>query len=415
MKRLHSLEPEEVSLVKRGANKKKFLVLKDDEGTKMPRKESDSLREVRNLVNGVDPKIMAKVDKVVKNMSGMKPEDLPPGKDSATYKSEEVDPEMHPEGPKPLSDRAQVALKAMARIAAPFKDEMGDHHVMAALKEVGIGGDEEQPGEVGHAIGHSEDGMGKAMHDMNKGKAIPEKVEEKHHAEALEFAKKAYKSHMEKMGYQKYPAEQPAMKAKHLADEDDEEGEENVDKSKVSKAAESVDLSAFPEAQRPALQQIFKSHAALVQKNEELTADKERVEKELKTERELRRDKEFIQKAHSFTHVGGDVKELAETMKALEDADPSGKALKLFESKLRAANEQVKKGELFGTMGTTISKSGSAGNDAFAKLNSLVDQIVMKGSDVTREQVFDQVIQTPEGKRLYAEYWQNLPMNTRGQ
>ena len=396
MKKLYELDPAEVSLVDKGANRKKFLVFKSKGNNMQPSKE------IMALVNSVSPQVIARVEKVVKAVdAGMSPGDLPPKPDSRVYKNPHgmmkegnMPPEKNEQAGEvaPMSDRAMAAMKASARILAPHKDEIHDGHMDAMQKEIGM---KENPMHeaAGHEEHQGEDMLEKDM--MEKSKAEPHDVEEEHHAAALEMAKKAYKAHLEKMGYRKHEDEQPKVgsdgihKDKHGDDEDDEE--DGVEKSKVSKSA--PDLSAFPKEQRAQLEGIFKANVELVQKNETL-------EKELKHERDIRVRKEFEEKVAGFKHIGADKAKLAKIMKSMSEKSPE--ELKEFEAILKAMDNQAAQAGLFTEIGTKRGEHG--GTEADVKLRALVDSVVQKSDgNMSRAQVADAVYQTPEGKRLLAE------------
>lgn len=394
MKRLSSLKTDEVSLVGKGANKKKFLIYKNSEGKPMP----TPAQEIQNLINKVDPKVMANVEKVVKGMKIKKFEaeegkdkaekehgsDMLPGKDSAAHKDG---------AGAGLSDRAQAALKAVARIIAPFKDELSDDHMDAVQDAVGIHSDK------------TEDGVGK-----DHMAAIPEGVSDEHHAEALDMAKKAYGAHLEKMGYRKYPDQQPenTNKSKHGLeddDDDDEDGEDDVDKSAVTKSA-SLDLSAFPEKQRGQLELIFKANNELAEKNKELVQKADKLEKAIADRDAKDEHREIVQKAEEFTHLGLPKEEIIEQLK---DAKKMGeksyaRVCKSFET----LNVQSKESGLFKELGSR--QGGTGVGDAEAKLERLVDTVVQKSEGgMSRAAIYDEVLKTDEGKKLYAEMKRNRP------
>lgn len=422
MKRLSDLTPHEVSLVPRGANKKKFLIFKSRKGNEMSK-----TTEIQNMINAVDAKTMAGIDKVLKGMSKMgktkKTEgkespgdkamkmkkmkkmkkdmngDLMPRKDSAAFKDAGAANQATDEGVShahtPLSDRAQAALKATARILAPFKDEITDDHMDAIQGELGIGSNEDE--ETPHDDDEGEDG------DVEMSAAYPEEIEDEHHAEALDMAKKAYGAHLEKMGYRKYQdpsleetnASKTVGKDADMDDDDEDEGEDDV--SKVSKSA---DLSAFSQNQRGQLEAIVKSHNAALEENKVLVRKTADLEKQLKIERDERVLKGFKEQARSFKHLGADTDELAMVMKSMAETDP--RSFEKIEAILKSADEQIRVGSLFGESGSRQSRSG--GNAPADKLDALVDSVVAKSDGKTKEQVYDEVLKTAEGKRLYAEY-----------
>jgi hypothetical protein len=377
MKKLYDLDVAEVSLVPRGANKKKFIVYKSRGGKNVGARE-----EIRKLLKDVDPKVIGKIDKVLKGESG----DMLPRKDSAVYKEPEGEPHGDQEhAASGLSERAKAALKAMGRIAAPFKDELNQGHVKSVMHAAGVM-PEGEPDDK-----HTE-GM-HAMHDKEGSKAIPMKVEDEHHAEALDMARKAYNSHLEKMGYRKYPDEQPKVGSKsHKEMEDDDDEEDGVEKSRVSKG-----LRSFSPEQREELEVIFKSNRDLVRKNADL-------EEQLKEERDIRKSREFKEKASTFKHLGVKTDELSTVLKSLAEVDED--TAEKVESILKAADKQVSEGNLYGEIGSRLSSNGTGEGDAAAKIDTIVEKMVQKsdGSKTSDELYYDFITKTPEGKKLYREY-----------
>lgn len=432
MKRLSDLDTKEVSLVPRGANKKKFLVMKAEltsEGRKhiagsnfaIPGERKYPIHDISHARNALsrasgkpeEAKVKAAVyrkypslkpgaekgeqempapDKKVRKDAG----DMMPKKDSAVYK----EPGEH-EG-HDMDPRMKQALKAMGRIAAPFAKDMKPEHVMGALKEVGIGHGNEELGDRGEGHGTDE---GHPQHQMSKelgSWAIPEGVSDEHHAEALDMAtkkgmkkaEKAYKKALSKLGYRKYPDEeaesltQKAM-SKPEDDADEDEEDEEVGKSSISKAA----LSSFAPEQRKLIEGIFKDHSDLVKKNMSL-------EKQLSEQKEEQRNKEIVAKAAEFSHIGLAQEEIVETLK---DADKAGtKTYDRICKQFEVMNEQAEKGGLFKEIGHRGHDSAA---DAQAKLDALVDSIVKKSDGKTTfEQAYDDVMKSAEGKKLYAQH-----------
>jgi hypothetical protein len=359
---LSDLEPAEVSLVGKGANKKKFLVFKSAG-------ENGMSKALDLLKSKLDADTFAKVQTVLKDAtapgnSGMGAGDLPPKPDSATFKEGD-------------DERTQAAMKAAARILAPHKDKLGKGHMDALAKELGMG------------MGEGEGG-GKEAGMMNQ----PQEVKEEHHVAALEKAKQAYGAELAKMGYRKYPDQQPTQKGKPLEDDDDAGGED------VSKSAK-VDLSAFPENQRAALELIFKNNEQLVKKNESL-------ESEVKSLRDEKKLSEYREEAKNFTHLGADTEELATIMKSMSEKDPDG--AEKMKAILKAANAQVKAGgSLYSEIGSRIAKSDAGSPDG--KMRAMVDSFVQKSDgSKTREQIEDDLfVNNREYKRLYSEYMASHP------
>jgi len=388
MRKLYDLDVSEVSLVPRGANKKKFLVYKSHEGKIM----NDIKTSVRQMIAGVDPKVMEKVEAVVKSMYKA---DAPPQPGAPVERQENEQA-----AGKELSPHAQAALKAVGRIMAPHKEELNQGHVKAVMKEVGLADHEasESPAKE-----QAEEGA------MQKGVGNPEKVKEEHKIEALEKAKEAYKAHMEKLGNKMYPDAEMQQKAvaeenessamlkglhdEEESDEDEEygQGEEDIGKALVAKSEKLLKNLSPAEAKK--LESIFKAQNELIKKNAELS-------KVVKAQEEEKKEAELVAKADSFTHLGLKKEDLLEQLKLAKAAGEKAFALvcKNFES----MNNQAKNGGLFKEIGSRLPANGSGSSEA--KIEALVDSIVAKtGAEKSRAQIYDEVTQTPEGKKLLAE------------
>lgn len=378
MKKLYELDTNEISLVPRGANKKKFLVFKSFGGNKeMSQKNTTTKR-----------------NSSVKKDAG----DMPPKKDSAVYKdpNEPIDHEPGASYNAPISDRAKAALKAMARIAAPHKDELKGEHIEMAMKEAGL-----------HGAGEGSDDEDKNEIAMQM--AMPMDVKEEHHAEAMGKAKKkaekAYKKALAKLGYRKYPDEQEAVKAANPMEEDDDD--DGVEKTGVSKTETTqeegivsklkLDISDFPENQRRQLTDVFKSFD---ERTKELVKKNDALESELKKRDEQEKHREYVAKAASLKHLGIDQEEIVETLKdAARLGDKSyARVLKQYET----LNAQAETGGLFSEIGT---RGNDGAVDASQRLEALVDSVVQKADGTkTRSELYDEVLKSKEGRKLYAEY-----------
>lgn len=97
---------------------------------------------------------------------------------------------------------------------------------------------------------------------------------------------------------------------------------------------------------------------SIVEKQMRETAEAKEI---AKAEREQRLEREFISKAESLPMLAEDKKDLAGLLRQVADALPQ-ESVEKFETILKAANEQIAKGNLFSTFGksgaeTTVSKS----------------------------------------------------------
>ena len=372
MKHLFHLDPAEVSLVPKGANMKKFLILKEGQMGKQ------LVEQLKNL----DPAVLSKVEQVLKSH-----------KITKEASPEQAAPEAEGNG---VSERASAALKAVVRILTPFKEELSPHLLHDVLEAAGLSLEAQT----------EEEEQGESMSKEGDGMVKPKGVEDAHHEEAAAVAHKAaeaaYKSHIAKLGYRKYPEEQPQLGGdKHPVAGDaahsellgkEAEGEEY--KKMVSKEGK-VDMSALPKDVRDQVQAIFKSNEDMIKKAASL-------EKDLKAERDLRLQREFEEKAKGYSNLGADQKEVATILKSASETSPE--LLTKVEAVLKAANEQISKGDLFKEYGSKASKSTGSGS-AWENIEKAAEGYVAKsGEKATKEQAVTKFLQTEEGQKMYAEF-----------
>ena len=292
-----------------------------------------------------------------------------------------------------LSEGAKAALKAVARILTPFKEEISDSDVDGILADLGIQEDagmmdeaekmkkskeDEDKKEAAKKSKEEDDKKeaakkskedGEEEDDVKKLFAIPSDVKEEHAVEALSKAKEAMDEHLEKMGYAKYPDAEMAQKAK---------GDDEVEKSKYS--------------------HVFKANKDLIQKAAKL-------EKELSDIRKENSTKEIVQKAASFDRLGLKKEDVIEVLTAAKEMGPTHyeKICKHYS----ALNEQAKTGSLFAELGSKLGNNGAS--DAEAKIDAAVAQIVQKSKGVSKEQAYSDFLMTAEGKALYNEVKASRP------
>lgn len=121
-----------------------------------------------------------------------------------------------------------------------------------------------------------------------------------------------------------------------------------------------------------------------------------------KAEREARLNREFLEKADSLPHVGGERGEVASLLKELSEKVDAESFAKVEEI-LRAANEQISEGELFKTAGMT--GAGTTG-DAYAQIESLAKNLQESDANLSFEQAFDKVLE--ENPNLYTRYQEEV-------
>lgn len=355
VKRLYKLAPAEVSLVPRGANKKKFLIFKED--TAMD-------QELTEKISKGDPEKMSAIEKVIKDYMA-----------STAGAKDEAGNEK-----KPMSEHAQTALKAAARILMAFKDEMPEALTKQVMSMSGMNLEDKEDKTAAMA--------------PEEAQGAPEDQKLAAHKVASEAYKNAYKQELGKLNGAPpegdAPKEKPTNEGGVTAGNTQEEGKHMS--QPVTKADGSLDLSAVPEAVRPAVELIYKSQQEAVQKAAKL-------EGELKHEREQRVLKEFNEKAAQYKNLG-DTKELATVLKSLTEAAPEAAAK--VETILKAADERIEKSKLFAEIGSSL--PGHAGN-AEATLEAAAQAYVAKsGEKVSKEEAMTRFLETSEGQKAYAEF-----------
>lgn len=371
-------------MVKRGANRRKFVVVKNHDGT-----PGDLLAYVRD--SALTDEGRARVEKAV-------------GQAAAAQ-----------DGQARLNDRAQAAMKAVARILAPFADQLTQDDLASLGVAVGLGQDDEVEGDtendptlddaLGGAAGSVDVPEEKLMADANKppfkdvtmDMEPPVGVEDGDHKMAMGAAKKAYMASLAKKDYN--------------CKGDDEGGDEEEDSmSDVSMAKKKVDksavaLSAFAPEQQAQLEAVFKSNAMLQQQNKDLIAKTAEMAQAVERERDIRLSAEFIAKAEGFKNLSCDKADLASTLRGFHDrGDTEG--LEKIERVLKAADAQAAAGGKFGGLFSVKGASArpSTVGSANQKLDALVDgQVAKAAGGKTRAQIYTEVLDTPEGQALYAQ------------
>lgn len=147
-------------------------------------------------------------------------------------------------------------------------------------------------------------------------------------------------------------------------------------------------------------------YEAMIAKAAEADATRVQLEKAEETVATLSdelRTKDIIAKAETeFQNVGA----RDDVVEVLKDASAklSPEAYEKLVTVLAAANEKIEKGDLFTELGRTVPTDGS-GTDAWEKIEKAADALVEKSdSGMTREQAVDRVMQTAEGAALYSAY-----------
>lgn len=167
----------------------------------------------------------------------------------------------------------------------------------------------------------------------------------------------------------------------------------------IQKEDGSWDLSGVPDGSRP----FYEAMIAKAAEADETRVKLEKAEEALEETRDQLRTNEIIAKAETEFKKVGAVDDLVEVLKSAS-ATMSPEAYEKLVTLLSAANARIEKGDLFTEMGRTVAQDGS-GTDAWAKIEKAADALVEKSdAGMTREKAIDRVLQTAEGAELYSAY-----------
>jgi hypothetical protein len=161
------------------------------------------------------------------------------------------------------------------------------------------------------------------------------------------------------------------------------------DKKRMKKEDGSLDFDAIPEESRELVQMLWKEHETAVQKAQKLETD-------LKVERDIRVTKEFQDRGKGFPNIGTSEVVGSVLRKAFDVSDEYGNQL---EGIFKDANIKIEKSELFIEKGTSA-RSGS--DSSWAKIEELAKSMITKGQGQTMAQAIDRVL--AENPLLYEEY-----------
>lgn len=164
----------------------------------------------------------------------------------------------------------------------------------------------------------------------------------------------------------------------------------------IQKEDGSWDLTGVPEVARPVWETVLKAQA-------ETAVKLEKAETELAETRDQLRTKDIIAKAETqFQAVGARDDVVAVLKDASEKLDPEG--YERLVTVLAAANERITTGDLFKEAGYTGGAANEGGGDAWEKIEKAAKELVEKTGDLTEAQAIDRVLKTQEGAALYSAY-----------
>lgn len=174
-------------------------------------------------------------------------------------------------------------------------------------------------------------------------------------------------------------------------------------------ARKSLDLSNLDDKSRAAVEAVFKSHDAQVEKSSQLEAMVKSLSETVTSLKDERETQQYVAKAESdFGHLPMSGTEIAAMLKSAHSV--GGEFAAGFETMLGRVDEMISKSAMLTVMGN-VRKQAEGG--AWSKLENLADGIVTKsaGSEhpMTKAQAMDFVLKTEEGKALYREYLGDNP------
>lgn len=173
----------------------------------------------------------------------------------------------------------------------------------------------------------------------------------------------------------------------------------------IKKDDGSWDLSAVPEEQRPALELVLKAHddevAELRKANEAEQTKADEAIQIAKAERATRETAEYVAKSEGYASLAKTDSEFGGVLYAIAKAEqdgnlPEGTSAKL-DTVLAAANEQVEKGDLF----TQIGRPGGGSSDVEKQLEAKADEIRKSDTSLTKEQATEKAY--TDNPDLYAQ------------
>jgi len=175
----------------------------------------------------------------------------------------------------------------------------------------------------------------------------------------------------------------------------------------VKKDDGSWDLTGVPEENRAAVEAVIKAtedEKAELRKEAEVQATKaENAEKIAKEERDVRETRDYIAKSQGYVNLAKSDDEFGPVLKSIANAErdgalPEGTAAKLDEV-LKAADEQVKAGDLFKEAG----RAGHGGaTDSEGKLKAAADELRKADPKLSQPQAIAKALEN-DGS-LYDEY-----------
>ena len=426
---LSDVDPDEVSLVAKPANKRRFLLRKgadvnlDPEIADMLSIAAENEGSVLDLVrkNGGDETTQAAVALAMRALSGVElsPEVV-----------EKLGTELYPRKNPPLNQLRSYGggdNGEDSELNEESEDEEGDE--MDEMNEVAVGKTKKDPDNDGDddtsECGDTDEDMAKAEFSTDdrknlagKGEALPDGSYPIRNKSDLHNAIQAFGRSKDKGKAKAWimrraralgaTSSLPESWSVSKSDSEQEKGARvDTHTGPVQKEDGTWDLSGVPAENKPFYEAIQKQAEMAAA---ELEAAKEQIKKADEKASELAdklKTKELVQKAEDEFGKVGPAEDIAEVLKAAESFDEATR--EKLESILKAANAKIETGDLFSELGTKFSGSkGSTG--AYAEAVAKADEIVTKGDEDSREVALGKVWE--QNPALYERYLAENPAQT---
>jgi hypothetical protein len=377
---LGGVDGDEVSVVRRAANKRRFLLLKGDDQLDS---ELDDILEVPWEREG------ALLDEIRKD--GIMDETVERAVVAAVRLLKGVEGEFSPE----------LVEKLGTELYGRNNPKLNSTSVKSPTELFGDE-DADEDDSYGSASGADKDGSGSGT-DLEGTASAPKVAQDSdgNDAEPDDDADDSKGKKKKKLPFGGRKAK-PFSKAETDSDSGDVANEVETNEGgtvevqvPVRKEDGTWDLSGVPVESRPFFEEIIskadKTESELAETREELAKSQDDL-----------RHRDMIQKAASYSHVAP-TDDLAPILKeASEKFDPE--TFEKLEALLSGAEERVAKGGLFTEMGRASLNDGETKEGPWAQIEKMASDLVEKSGELSQEQALDRVLKTAEGARLYERY-----------
>lgn len=370
MKLLTDVDGDEVSLVNRAANRRKFLLLKGDrkmdtdlsEILEVPwEREGALLDEVRKDEahdEEVDKCVIAAV-RILKGLDGvLSPETV-----------EKIGTALYPQLNPPLNTSGGVpAMGGLAGVSGSLEDDPPEGDAAGGMNP-------------GSAAGSSLEG-----HASGQAKADPSDDDE-------DDADTGKKSWLKRRGKTRKEDVDPDELEKGDSVIDEERGTVETHAVPIQKEDGSWDFSGVSDEHRP-------FYTAMIQKQDETASELAKAKEQLAKADDTLLTRSMLEKAARYNHVAA-TDDLAPILKEAAQKMDSESFEKL-EAVLAAAEERVTKGGLFQEMGLTGRGDAANKQDAESQIVAKANELVEKGTDLTFEAAYSKAL--ADNPDLYSKW-----------